>query len=112
MSLRSSKVSYQIIWLGCFLLCIFCKNIFANAELAKTASEKDFRAAELIKKWNGAAYRQSIDLFSESAELWTKIGEKENAAAALRAAQIQMLKTPRWNEPYFWSAFVLQGEWR
>jgi CHAT domain-containing protein/tetratricopeptide (TPR) repeat protein len=33
-------------------------------------------------------------------------------AAALRAAQIEMLKQPRWEAPYFWAAFVLQGEWK
>ncbi len=33
-------------------------------------------------------------------------------AAALRAAQIQMLGDKRWRAPYFWAAFQLQGEWR
>jgi CHAT domain-containing protein len=33
-------------------------------------------------------------------------------AAALRAAQISMWKEPRWQAPYYWAAFVLQGEWR
>jgi len=32
-------------------------------------------------------------------------------AAALRAAQIEMLRTKQWQSPYFWAAFVLQGEW-
>ncbi len=32
-------------------------------------------------------------------------------AAALRAAQRQMLKDPRWQAPYYWAGFVLQGEW-
>lgn len=31
-------------------------------------------------------------------------------AAALRAAQIEMLQT-EWKSPYYWSAFGLQGEW-
>ena len=31
-------------------------------------------------------------------------------AAALRAAQVAMWKEKR--APYFWAAFVLQGEWR
>jgi CHAT domain-containing protein len=35
-----------------------------------------------------------------------------NPAAALRQAQLSMLKSPRWRVPYFWSAFVLQGEYR
>jgi len=33
-------------------------------------------------------------------------------AAALRAAQIQMLGETGWEAPYFWGAFTLQGEWR
>jgi len=33
-------------------------------------------------------------------------------AAALRTAQIEMLKQTRWQAPYFWAAFVLQGEWK
>jgi CHAT domain-containing protein len=32
-------------------------------------------------------------------------------AAALRAAQVEMWKDKRWEQPYFWAAFVLQGEW-
>lgn len=33
-------------------------------------------------------------------------------AAALRAVQLEMAQSPRWNAPYHWAAFVLQGEWR
>jgi CHAT domain-containing protein len=33
-------------------------------------------------------------------------------AAALRAAQIAMSNERRWGTPYYWAAFVLQGEWR
>jgi CHAT domain-containing protein/Tfp pilus assembly protein PilF len=32
-------------------------------------------------------------------------------AAALRAAQIEMLRTKQWESPYYWAAFVMQGEW-
>jgi CHAT domain-containing protein/tetratricopeptide (TPR) repeat protein len=32
-------------------------------------------------------------------------------AAALRAAQVKMWKQRRWNAPYFWAAFQIQGEW-
>jgi CHAT domain-containing protein len=31
-------------------------------------------------------------------------------AAALRAAQISIAKEERWRSPYYWAAFVLQGE--
>lgn len=33
-------------------------------------------------------------------------------AAALRAAQIELLRTKQWESPYYWAAFVMQGEWR
>lgn len=33
-------------------------------------------------------------------------------AAALRGAQIEMLKDGRWRHPFFWSAFIFQGDWR
>ena len=38
--------------------------------------------------------------------------EKLPPSAALRAAQIEMLKRKHWQSPYYWAAFVLQGEWR
>jgi len=33
-------------------------------------------------------------------------------AAALRQAQLELRKQKRWNAPYYWGAFTLQGEWR
>jgi CHAT domain-containing protein len=33
-------------------------------------------------------------------------------AGALRAAQIEMLRAGQWQAPYYWAAFVMQGEWR
>src|SRR5262249_29267897 len=33
-------------------------------------------------------------------------------AAALRQAQIEMWKKKQWQAPFYWGAFVLQGEWR
>ena len=33
-------------------------------------------------------------------------------AAALRAAQVYMWSHKQWRAPYYWGAFVLQGEWR
>jgi CHAT domain-containing protein len=33
-------------------------------------------------------------------------------AAALRAAQVSMWKVRRWRDPYYWAAFVLQGEYK
>jgi CHAT domain-containing protein/Tfp pilus assembly protein PilF len=36
--------------------------------------------------------------------------ERLSPAAALRAAQIALWKEERWHAPYYWAAFVLQGE--
>jgi CHAT domain-containing protein/tetratricopeptide (TPR) repeat protein len=36
----------------------------------------------------------------------------ERPAAALRAAQIEMWKREQWRAPYYWAAFVFQGEWK
>jgi CHAT domain-containing protein len=33
-------------------------------------------------------------------------------AAALRAAQVEMSRKNGRSGPYYWAAFVLQGEWR
>ncbi|HWO01233.1 MAG TPA: CHAT domain-containing tetratricopeptide repeat protein [Blastocatellia bacterium] len=33
-------------------------------------------------------------------------------AAALRDAQVEVWKQRKWRAPYFWAAFVLQGEWK
>lgn len=40
------------------------------------------------------------------------LGEKRlTPAAALRAAQVSMWREPRWRSPFYWAAFMLQGEW-
>ncbi len=33
-------------------------------------------------------------------------------AAALRSAQLELMKQKRWASPYYWAPFVLQGEWK
>jgi CHAT domain-containing protein len=33
-------------------------------------------------------------------------------SAALREAQVAMWKSKRWSAPYYWAAFVQQGEWK
>lgn len=38
--------------------------------------------------------------------------EKKTPAAALRTAQIEMSQQRQWRSPYYWAAFVLQGEWK
>jgi CHAT domain-containing protein len=34
------------------------------------------------------------------------------ASAALRTAQLEMQKNLRWQSPYYWAGFTLQGEWK
>lgn len=38
--------------------------------------------------------------------------EGERPAAALRKAQLEMWTHNQWRAPYYWAAFILQGEWR
>ncbi|MGH9847675.1 MAG: CHAT domain-containing protein, partial [Blastocatellia bacterium] len=41
------------------------------------------------------------------------LGEQHlRPAAALRAAQIALWQQKQWQAPYYWAAFVLQGEWK
>jgi CHAT domain-containing protein len=52
-----------------------------------------------------------------TAELMTKfyrrvLVEGERPAAALCAAQIEMWRDKRWEAPYYWAAFTLQGDWK
>lgn len=38
--------------------------------------------------------------------------DKSSPAAALRAAQLEMLRHPAYGSPYYWASFVVQGEWQ
>jgi CHAT domain-containing protein len=38
--------------------------------------------------------------------------EALSPAGAIRQAQLSILKEKQWREPYYWAAFVLQGEWK
>ncbi|MDQ2776383.1 MAG: CHAT domain-containing protein [Acidobacteriota bacterium] len=39
-------------------------------------------------------------------------GPHQRPAAALRSAQIWMLSSSEWHDPYYWAPFTFQGEWR
>ncbi len=54
----------------------------------------DLATAELMK----AFYRGMLE-------------RRMHPAAALRAAQLQLSRDPRWSSPYYWAGFVLQGDW-
>lgn len=36
----------------------------------------------------------------------------ESASKALQSAKIEMLRDIRWNSPFYWAAFTLQGDWQ
>ncbi|HAJ64813.1 MAG TPA: hypothetical protein DCP31_40880 [Cyanobacteria bacterium UBA8543] len=58
-------------------------------------SVKDVATAELMHKFYQQMLRKGV-----------------NPVAALRAAQLEMWKTQAWKAPYYWAAFVVQGEWQ
>ncbi|MEG5174013.1 CHAT domain-containing tetratricopeptide repeat protein [Microcoleus sp. B3-D7] len=46
-------------------------------------------------------------------KFYQKMQEQKLApAAALRAAQMEMMQQEKWKSPYYWAAFTLQGEWK
>jgi len=103
-------------------------NLKLNADLVvlsgcQTALGKDVKGEGLVGLTRGFMYAGSPRVV---ASLW-RVSDKATAdlmkqfykgmlaeglrpAAALRAAQVAMWKGKR--APYFWAAFVLQGEWR
>lgn len=38
--------------------------------------------------------------------------EKQRPAAALRAAQLELIRNTQWKEPFYWAPFIIQGEWK
>ncbi|NJL64612.1 MAG: CHAT domain-containing protein [Methylacidiphilales bacterium] len=46
-------------------------------------------------------------------EFYTEmIRNNKTPAAAMRAAQIKLSQNPKWQNPYYWAAFTVSGEWR
>jgi CHAT domain-containing protein len=41
--------------------------------------------------------------------LHRRLAESESVAAALRQAQIDVMRTPRYEHPFYWASFVLLG---
>ncbi len=91
----------------------------------ETGLGKQVKGEGLVSLTRGFMYagaaRVVVSLWSvndrATAELMTKFYRKmlvegQRPAAALRAAQIEMWRTPQWAAPYYWAAFTLQGEWR
>jgi CHAT domain-containing protein len=91
----------------------------------KTALGKEIKGEGLIGLTRGFLYAGAPRVV---ASLW-KVDDRATAelmelfykgmlrdgmrpAAALRRAQIDMSKRPRWAAPYYWAGFTLQGEWK
>jgi len=63
----------------------------------------------IVSLWN-VNDRATADLM---ASLYRNmLREGKQPAAALRAAQLELRKQKRWESPYYWAAFLQQGEWR
>jgi len=67
----------------------------SKSVLASLWQVPDRATAELMKRF----YQNLLD-------------KKQKPAAALRNAQLDLAAEARWRSPYFWSAFVLQGDWQ
>jgi CHAT domain-containing protein len=113
-----------------FLLAHEVFNLKLSAELVvlsacRTGLGKQVRGEGLVGLTRGFMYagapRVVVSLWSvndaATAELMADfyrgmLSEKLRPAAALRAAQISLMKEGRWQSPFYWAAFTLQGEWR
>ena len=105
-------------------------NLKLNADLVvlsacSTALGKDIKGEGLVGLTRGFMYAGAARVVASlwnvndaaTAELMKKfyramLIEKMTPAAALRSAQLAMSRDPRWSSPYYWSGFVLQGEWQ
>ncbi|HKQ79176.1 MAG TPA: CHAT domain-containing tetratricopeptide repeat protein [Blastocatellia bacterium] len=104
-------------------------NLKLNADLVvlsacSTALGKEIRGEGLAGLTRGFMYAGSPRVI---ASLWNVRDEatavlmkrfyqnlltgKSSPAAALRQAQVSMWQEPRWQAPYYWAGFTLQGEW-
>jgi CHAT domain-containing protein len=44
--------------------------------------------------------------------LYARIRKGEGPGSALRGAQLEMIRDEQWSNPYYWAAFVLQGDYK
>src|SRR5262249_35108006 len=115
---------------GGFLRTIDIFNLNLPAEMivlsaCETGLGKEVKGEGLVGFTRGFMYagapRVLVSLWSVSDQATAKLMERfykrmlkkeMPPAAALRAAQKRMLDEKKWAAPYYWAAFVLQGEWR
>jgi CHAT domain-containing protein len=105
-------------------------NLKLSAELVvlsacQTGLGKEVKGEGLVSLTRGFMYagapRVVVSLWSvndlATAELMGRfyrgmLNDKLRPAAALRAAQVSLMKEKGWQSPFYWAAFTLQGEWR
>ncbi len=66
----------------------------ARRVMASLWQVEDRAAAELMQRFYRALWRDGM-----------------TPAAALRSAKLSLRRERRWRDPYFWAAFVLEGDW-
>src|SRR5205085_9833483 len=66
----------------------------AKGVVASLWKVDDEATAELMKRFYAGMFTQGL-----------------TPAAALRQAQLEMWQSRRWHEPYYWAAFVIQGQY-
>ena len=105
-------------------------NLELDAELVvlsgcKTALGREIRGEGLMGLTQGFFYAGAERVMASlwlvedraTAELMSRfyramLKEGLTPAAALRAAQLSVRSDPRWQDPFYWAPFVLQGDWR
>jgi CHAT domain-containing protein len=91
----------------------------------RTALGKEVHGEGLIGLTRGFMYAGTSRVVSSlwsvddraSAQLMSKfynamLSKGLTPAAALRQAQLELLRQPRWSTPHYWAAFGIHGEWR
>ncbi|HSE33811.1 MAG TPA: CHAT domain-containing protein [Pyrinomonadaceae bacterium] len=91
----------------------------------ETGLGKDVKGEGLVGLTRGFMYagarRVTVSLWNVNdkatatlmANLYTGILKaRKTPAAALRAAQMEMMRSKQWASPYYWAAFVMQGDWK
>lgn len=63
----------------------------------------------IVSMWN-VSDKATADLMSRLYKGMLKDGQRPSAA--LRSAQVGLWRQKQWQPPYYWAAFVQQGEWR
>lgn len=103
-------------------------NLKLNADLVvlsacRTALGREVRSEGLVGLTRGFMYAGAPQVLASlwdvrdrsTAELMRRFYEAllrrgRPPGAALREAQLSMLRDPRWSNPYYWAAFVMEGE--